>query len=159
MKFYTNTSNQLEISLVIPGVHPGPFKPIGGSNLPYELLRIFSTRALVVHNASDHSFNIPSKKELTNYLNSFSTPFVFDMGSICTEPIQIQEGDFIVTAIAFGRVCLIILLLDHKGWRISLLKLLQIFKITQANWDFQKSLLSTVITQWEDRCQQMISMT
>jgi putative membrane protein len=115
MKFYTNTSNQVEISLVIPGVHPGPFKPIGGSNLPYELLRIFSTRALVVHSASDHSFNIPSKNELTKYLNSFSTPFVFDMGSTCTEPIQIQEGGFIVTAIAFGRVCLIILSTRSQG--------------------------------------------
>jgi putative membrane protein len=115
MKFYANNSNQVEISLVIPGVHPGPFKPIGGSNLPYELLKIFSTRALVVHSASDHSFNIPSKNELTKYLNSFSTPFVFDMGSACTEPIQIQEGDFIVTAIAFGSVCLIILSTRSQG--------------------------------------------
>ena len=37
------------------------------------------------------------------------------MGSICTEPIQIQEGDFIVTAIAFGRVCLIILSTRSQG--------------------------------------------
>jgi putative membrane protein len=109
LQFYPNPSNQAEISIVLPGVHPGPFKPIGGSNLPYELLRIFSSRALVVHSASDHSFNIPSKNELEKYLNSFSTPIVSDEGSTCTEPVQIQTADFIATAIAFGRVCLIIL--------------------------------------------------
>jgi putative membrane protein len=109
LQFYPNASNQAEISLVVPGVHPGPFKPIGGSNLPYELMRIFSSRALVVHSASDHSFNIPSKNELTKYLNSFSKSIVSDEGSTCTEPVQIQVRDFIVTAIAFGRLCLIIL--------------------------------------------------
>jgi putative membrane protein len=68
LQFYPNPSNQAEISIVLPGVHPGPFKPIGGSNLPYELLRIFSSRALVVHSASDHSFNIPSKNVLAKFL-------------------------------------------------------------------------------------------
>jgi putative membrane protein len=109
LQFYPSASNQAEISVVVPGVHPGPFKPIGGSNLPYELVRIFSSRAIVVHSASDHSFNIPSKNELAKYLSSFSTPNVSDEGSTCTEPIQIQVEDFIVTAIAFGRICLIIL--------------------------------------------------
>jgi putative membrane protein len=109
LQFHPNASNQAVISVVVPGVHPGPFKPIGGSNLPYELVRIFSSRAIVVHSASDHSFNIPSKNELAKYLSSFSTPNVSDEGSTCTEPIQIQVEDFIVTAIAFGRICLIIL--------------------------------------------------
>jgi putative membrane protein len=109
LQFYPYPSNQAEISLVVPGVHPGPFKPIGGSNLPYELLRIFSSRALVVHSASDHSFNIPSKNELAKYLNSFSTPIVSDEGRTCTEPVQIQVEDFIVTAIAFGGLCLMLL--------------------------------------------------
>ncbi|HYY67655.1 MAG TPA: DUF2070 family protein, partial [Nitrososphaeraceae archaeon] len=109
MKFECIDVNQKEISLVIPGVHPGPFKPVGGSNLPYELLRIFSRRALVVHSASDHSLNIPSKSEMTKYLHSFSTPLAFASGYTCTEPLQIKRGGFIVTGIAFGSACLVIL--------------------------------------------------
>ena len=109
MKFECNDVNQKEVSLVIPGVHPGPFKPVGGSNLPYELLRIFSGRALVVHSASDHSLNIPSKNEMTKYLDSFSTPLAFTTGYTCTEPLQIKRGGFIVTGIAFGSACLVIL--------------------------------------------------
>jgi putative membrane protein len=109
MKFECNDANQKEVSLVMPGVHPGPFKPVGGSNLPYELLRIFSGRALVVHSASDHSLNIPSKNEMTKYLRSFSRPLAFTRGHTCSEPLQIKRGDFIVTGIAFGSVCLVIL--------------------------------------------------
>jgi len=109
IKFECNDINQKEVSLVIPGVHPGPFKPVGGSNLPYELLRIFSGRALVVHSASDHSLNIPSKNEMTKYLHSFSTPLAFTSGYTCSEPLQIKRGGFIVTGIAFGSACLVIL--------------------------------------------------
>jgi putative membrane protein len=109
MKFECNDINQKEVSFVIPGVHPGPFKPVGGSNLPYELLRIFSGRALVVHSASDHSLNIPSKNEMTKYLHSFGTPLAFARGHTCTEPLQIRRGGFIVTGIAFGSACLVIL--------------------------------------------------
>jgi putative membrane protein len=109
MKFECNDVNQKGVSLVIPGVHPGPFKPVGGSNLPYELLRIFSGRALVVHSASDHSLNIPSKTEMTKYLSSFSTPLAFTRGYTCSEPLQIKRGGFVVTGIAFGSTCLVIL--------------------------------------------------
>jgi putative membrane protein len=109
MKFECGDVNQNDVSLVVPGVHPGPFKPVGGSNLPYELFRIFAGRALVVHSASDHSLNIPSRNEMTKYLLSFSTPLVFTKGSTCTEPLQIKRGGFIVTGIAYGSVCLVIL--------------------------------------------------
>jgi putative membrane protein len=115
MKFECNDVNQKEVCLVIPGVHPGPFKPVGGSNLPYELFRIFAGRALVVHSPSDHSLNIPSRNEMTKYLLSFSMPLVFTKGSTCTEPLQIKRGDFIVTGIAFGSVCLVILSTSSRG--------------------------------------------
>lgn len=110
IKFECNeVTKQNEFFLIIPGVHPGPFKPVGGSNLPYELFRVFAGKALVVHSASDHSLNIPSRNEMTKYLFSFSTPLVFTEGSTCTEPLQIKRGDFTVTGIAFGSICLVIL--------------------------------------------------
>jgi putative membrane protein len=115
MKFVPNDVNQKEISVVVPGVHPGPFKPVGGSNLPYELFRIFAGRALVVHSASDHSFNIPSKNELIKYLHSFTTPQLSKTGSTCTEPVQIKRGDFVATSIAFGSISLVILSTASRG--------------------------------------------
>src|SRR6476646_8902755 len=34
--------NSDEISIILPEVHPGPFNPVGGSNLPYVLYTLFS---------------------------------------------------------------------------------------------------------------------
>jgi len=62
--------NQKEISIVLPELHPGPFNPIGGSNLPYDIFKFYSNSAMVMHSVSDHSLNIPSKKEVEKYLTS-----------------------------------------------------------------------------------------
>jgi putative membrane protein len=141
MKFECSDVNQKEVSLVIPGVHPGPFKPVGGSNLPYELFRIFDERALVVHSASDHSLNIPSRNEMTKYILSFSTPRVFTKGSTCTEPLQIKRGDFIVTGIAFGSVCLVILSTSSRGMEDVPARVSSSLQDYASNLGFSKTLV------------------
>jgi putative membrane protein len=115
LKFVSNEPSPKAISIVIPGVHPGPFSPIGGSNLPYELYKFFSMRAIAVHSPSDHSFNIPSKTELEKYLLSLATFTVSTNGCTCTEPVQIKKGQFTVTGIAFGSVSLVILSMPSRG--------------------------------------------
>jgi putative membrane protein len=115
LKFVSNEPSQKATSIVIPGVHPGPFGPIGGSNLPYELYKFFSMRAIVVHSPSDHSYNIPSKTELEKYLLSLATSTVSTIGCTCTEPVQIKKGQFAVTSIAFGNVSLVILSMPSRG--------------------------------------------
>ena len=107
--------SQRDISVVIPGVHPGPFRPIGGSNLPYELFRFFGKSAIVVHGASDHSFNIPSKNELEKYLFSFNRATVSNTGSTCTNIVQIKKARFVVTGLSFGEVVLIMLSTTSGG--------------------------------------------
>src|ERR687896_781979 len=115
LKFISTGIPQRDISVVIPGVHPGPFKPIGGSNLPYELFRFFGKRAIVVHGASDHSFNIPSKNEVEKYLFSFNGATVSNTGSTCTDVVQIKRARFVVTGISFGGVVLIMLSTTSGG--------------------------------------------
>ena len=115
LKFISNDPSPKAISIVMPGVHPGPFNHIGGSNLPYELYRIFSMRAMVVHSPSDHSFNIPSKTELEKYLLSFATPKASAIGCTCTEPVQVKKGPFTVTGIAFGNISVVILSMPSRG--------------------------------------------
>ncbi|HZK12022.1 MAG TPA: DUF2070 family protein, partial [Atribacterota bacterium] len=77
---------------VLPNIHPGPFKEIGGSNLPYQIYNHFSQKAVVFHSASDHSLNIPSKGEVVKYLQSLSnTKKRLDYGNTCSIPIQIKN--------------------------------------------------------------------
>lgn len=115
LRFVSAAPYQRDISVVIPGVHPGPFKPIGGSNLPYELFKFFGRSAIIVHGASDHSLNIPSKNELEKYLLSFTAAKVADTAATCTDVVQIKKTRFVVTGVAFGDVVLIMLSTSSGG--------------------------------------------
>jgi putative membrane protein len=107
IKFYTKGQNQL---LVLPNIHPGPFKEIGGSNLPYQIYSYFSQNAVVFHSASDHSLNIPSKNEVRKYLETLSnTNNISEEGDTCTDPIQIKINNATATGIVFGNTVILML--------------------------------------------------
>ena len=113
LKFKTINSN--EIFMILPDIHPGPFHPIGGSNLPYLLYMLFSKNAMVMHSVSDHSLNIPSKKEVNNYVKSLSDSRQSEVGTVCTTPIQIKIGKCTVTGIAFGHSVVVFLSMAPIG--------------------------------------------
>ena len=107
IKFYSKEQNQL---LVLPNIHPGPFKEIGGSNLPYQIYSYFNQNAVVFHSASDHSLNIPSKDEVRKYIETLSNiNNISEDGDTCTDPIQIKINDATATGIAFGSTVILIL--------------------------------------------------
>ncbi|HKG87355.1 MAG TPA: DUF2070 family protein [Nitrososphaeraceae archaeon] len=113
LKFKTMNSN--EIFMILPDLHPGPFHPIGGSNLPYLLYMLFSKNAMVMHSISDHSLNIPSKKEVNKYINTLSESRQSEVGTVCTNPIQIKMGKCTVTGIAFGHSVIVFLSMAPIG--------------------------------------------
>ena len=113
LKFKTINSN--EIFMILPDIHPGPFHPIGGSNLPYLLYMLFSKNAMVMHSISDHSLNIPSKKEVNKYVKTLSESRQSEVGTVCTNPIQIKMGKCTVTGIAFGHSVVVFLSMAPIG--------------------------------------------
>ena len=113
MKLKPEKSKQ--VSIVLPQVHPGPFRPIGGSNLPYVLYAFFCKTALVLHSVTDHSFNIPSKKELEKYITTLSKSTTLEVGNTCSIPVGVRVGECGVTGIAFGKVVIAILSMAPKG--------------------------------------------
>ena len=107
VKFYNKRQS---LYWVLPNIHPGPFKEIGGSNLPYQIYNYFAQNAIVFHSASDHSLNIPSKDEVRKYLKSFSdTNNITDSGNTCSMPIQIKSKNATATGIIFGNTAILIL--------------------------------------------------
>src|SRR5215203_3369613 len=107
IKFYNKGQS---IYWVLPNIHPGPFKEIGGSNLPYQIYNYFSQQAVVFHSASDHSLNIPSKGEVLEYLKSLSkTQKTMDYGNTCSIPIQIRNKKATVTGIIFDNTPILML--------------------------------------------------
>jgi putative membrane protein len=102
-------------AIILPDVHPGPFSMVGGSNLPYVLYERFSKRALVMHSVSDHSLNIPSKKELEKYLKDLGQMTTKEKGNTCTTPVQVRVNNSTSTGIAFGNSAIVMLSLAPAG--------------------------------------------
>jgi putative membrane protein len=102
-------------AIVLPDVHPGPFSMVGGSNLPYVLYESFSKRALVMHSVSDHSLNIPSKKELEKYVKGLEQMATKEKGDTCSAPVQVRINNATSTGIAFGNTAMVMLSLAPAG--------------------------------------------
>ncbi len=104
--------------IIIPDIHPGPFNPVGGSNLPGTIHRYYKEKginALVMHSISDHTLNIPSKSEVMNYINSLNTFIELDKFDKVSEPIIHNINKARVTGMIFNNNILLFLSLSPYG--------------------------------------------
>lgn len=104
-----------EFRLVLPEIHPGPYHPIGGSNIPYLIYKNLDLSAMVMHSISDHSLNLPSKNEVNNYLKSLSSDSVSKEGLTCTEPVTVQINKARVVGMLFDKNAILFLSLSPHG--------------------------------------------
>lgn len=110
-----SNDEKIGFRLVLPEIHPGPYHPIGGSNIPYLIYKNLNSTAMVMHSISDHSLNLPSKKEVDTYLSSLANGFVLHEGMTCTEPVVVQVNKARVTGILFGKNIVLFLSLSPHG--------------------------------------------
>ncbi|SHO47570.1 conserved membrane hypothetical protein [Nitrosotalea sinensis] len=101
--------------LVIPDLHPGPFHPIGGSNIPYLIYKNLDSSAMVMHSISDHSLNLPSKSQVELYITSLKTNSTIQQGSKSTKPVTIQVNKARTTGLLFDKTAILILSLSPYG--------------------------------------------
>jgi putative membrane protein len=110
MKFEREGDKQ--VFVVLPDIHPGPFNPIGGSNLPQKLFNFFENNAIVLHSISDHSKNLPTTAEVNKYLDSLKNLVLKNSGNECTMPLITKSNDFTITCIGFKTSVLMIISKD-----------------------------------------------
>ncbi len=108
-------SNNGEFRMVLPEVHPGPYHPIGGSNITYRLYKTLNSSAMIMHSVSDHALNLPSQKAVHDYLGTFSTNVVLKKGTNCTEPVTVTVNKARVTGILFEKTVVLFLSLSPHG--------------------------------------------
>ncbi|MCP8317511.1 MAG: DUF2070 family protein [archaeon] len=111
-------SKNMKIALVIPEVHPGPFYPIGSSNLPFYLQNWFLSNGLspmILHGVSGHELNLPSKREVDRFISSFKNLKTIASGKTCSIPIVAKVGKATATCIAFGDTVFVMLTLSPFG--------------------------------------------
>lgn len=104
-----------EFRMVLPEIHPGPYHPVGGSNIPYLIYKNLDSSAMVMHSISDHALNLPSKNEVENYLKNLGNSSVKEEGLVCTEPVTVQINKARVIGLLFGNNPLLFLSLSPHG--------------------------------------------
>lgn len=114
IRFHSKNVNR-EFRLVLPDIHPGPFHPVGGSNIPYLIYKNLGSSAMVFHSVSNHSLNLPSQKEVSQYLESLSKYSVAQEGLNCTEPVTVQINNARCVGLLFGKTAILFLSLSPYG--------------------------------------------
>ena len=114
IRFSTNDDKN-DFRMILPDLHPGPFHPVGGSNIPYEIYKTMNSSAMVLHSISDHSLNLPSQKDVQDYLRELSKSHVSKKGMTCTEPVTAQINKAHVVGIRLDETALLFLSLSPHG--------------------------------------------
>ena len=101
-----------QVFVVLPDIHPGPFNPIGGSNLPHKLFNFFENSAIVLHSISDHSLNLPTTLEVNKYLESLKNSSIKNSGDECAYPVRTKSNGFTLTCLNFKTSVILIISKD-----------------------------------------------
>ncbi|KYH37179.1 MAG: hypothetical protein AYL29_008520 [Candidatus Bathyarchaeota archaeon B24] len=108
-----------ETAIVVPRIHPGPFRDVGGSSLPWRIQALLERRGFdavaVPHGPSTHKENLVSKKELSkvlNALNSLNLEFHIQKAS---RPVRCSSGYATALSQVFGDTALVALTLSPKS--------------------------------------------
>lgn len=101
--------------LVLPGIHPGPFSPVGSYNLSeliYQDLKHDDTVPVVLHGTGGHERNVPTNELASEYAKHVSE-FVSAMRTEGTAsmrgPVRSKVGVTNVTTLGFGKDILTII--------------------------------------------------
>ena len=111
----SSSNGENEFRMVLPEIHPGPYHPVGGSNIPYLIYKNLDSSAMVMHSISDHALNLPSKNEVENYLKNLENSTIKEEGLQCTEPVIVQINKARVIGLLFGNNPLLFLSLSPHG--------------------------------------------
>ncbi|QQG48335.1 MAG: DUF2070 family protein [archaeon] len=105
MRFQTEKEG---VFLVLPGVHPGPFHPIGSYDLPGVISRSFGTlgRAMTLHRPGGHERNLSTRAETEKFaaeVRRFAESVRAEADGSLRGPFNAQIGKAAVSSTAFGK--------------------------------------------------------
>ena len=114
IRFYTD-DNKNDFRMILPDLHPGPFHPVGGSDIPYQIYKTMNSSAMVLHSVSDHSLNLPSQQDVKTYLDGLLQSSVSTKGLTCTEPVTAQINRARAVGMRFDSTAILFLSLSPHG--------------------------------------------
>jgi len=114
IRFYTGDEEN-DFRMILPDIHPGPFNPVGGSDIPHQIYKTMNSSAMVLHSVSDHSLNLPSQQDVQSYLDDLSKSSVSTKGLTCTEPVTVQLNKARVVGMRLDKAAILLLSLSPHG--------------------------------------------
>jgi putative membrane protein len=112
---------QSKIILVLPGIHPGPFSPIGSYNLSeliYRELKNSDTFPVVMHGTGGHERNVPSNRIASDYaikLSQFIRAQKQGKKTLMRGPLRSKVGITSITTLSFDDH--VLLLISNSPYR------------------------------------------
>jgi putative membrane protein len=111
----------VESIIVVPMIHPGPFKNVGSSNLPYQIQTALQSRfnniVAVPHGTCSHESNLTSQQQCDIVLNEVITltSRLQTYSPLASKLIQVKKNSAHATCQIFGDVALITLTFAPLG--------------------------------------------
>jgi putative membrane protein len=102
-------SKEKRVAFVLPGIHPGPFYPVGSYNLSelvYRSLRAKGVSPVVLHGTGGHERNTPTNELAAAYadqISQFAGSLSLSEKSLMRGPARDRVGITNITTLAFGR--------------------------------------------------------
>lgn len=108
-----------ETAIVVPRIHPGPFRDVGSSSLPWRIQALLERRGFdsvaVPHGLSTHRENLVSKKEVSKVLNALSSLSLEFHVHEASRPIKCSSGYATALCQVFGDTALVALTLSPRS--------------------------------------------
>lgn len=111
----------VESIIVVPMIHPGPFKNVGSSNLPYQIQTALQSRynniVAVPHGTCSHESNLTSQQQCDIVVNEIITltSHLQKYSPLASKLIQVKKNSAHATCQIFGEVALITLTFAPLG--------------------------------------------
>jgi putative membrane protein len=108
---------KIKALMVIPAFHPGPFKNVGSSNLPYTIQASLENRlphcvVAVPHGLSGHDLDLASQAQNQLVLNNVENMMDFSgFGSVASPSVRVKRNGASVTCQVFNNCALVTLTL------------------------------------------------
>ena len=114
LSYFDSLSNILG-NLIVPYVHPGPFRNVGSSALSLEICKEFETLTLVTHGISTHETDMASSSDLRRIISDIKNSTNSINAKKCTPLIREEVKGAKASCQIFGKVALISLTLSPQS--------------------------------------------
>ncbi len=114
---FRNAEGNIKATIIVPALHPGPFKNIGSSGLPYMIQGAVENKlndciAMIPHGLSGHNLDLATQRENQLVLEkTLELTDVSDFGSGASPPIRIKRNGASVGCQVFNNCVLVTLTL------------------------------------------------